>query len=101
MSEPGVEFWAGRKRGLEQLVGAVVGFPVELYWGASAMTGVGRNGSYQVMPDTKAEAARCVFWEWHLEHNEQWYPTPLEAAAAFVREWRRWVSEVGGADGGR
>ena len=79
---------------LQEMVGRLVGFPVELYWVSSGMTGVGKGLSYQVMPTAEAEDERLVFWWWHLDHNRQFFRTPLEAAAAFVRAWRRWTAEA-------
>jgi hypothetical protein len=85
--------WLPYRDTLQEMVGRLVGFPVEVYWVASYASGVGKGSSYQIMPACEAEHERRVFWWWHLDHNRQFYLTPLEAAAAFVRAWRRWVAE--------
>jgi hypothetical protein len=89
------DFWFTHKAFLDEAVGRLVGFPVELYWVASACTGVGDEYSYQFMPTVEAEEERSVFWDWHLTQNEQFFPDPLSAAAAFVQAWRTWVAEAG------
>jgi hypothetical protein len=95
MQTPDYDFWIANKHYLESMVGLLVGFPVEFYWCSSAMTGVGTRDCYQVMPSVEAEGPRRVFWEWHLDRNEQWFLNPLKAGAAFVKAWREWVTEVG------
>ena len=55
------------------------------------MSGVGTKDSYQVMPVTDAEGG--AFWEWHLDSNEQFFCTPLEAAEAFVEAFLRFQEE--------
>jgi hypothetical protein len=89
------EFWVTHKDFLEDAVARLVSFPVELYWAASAWTGVGHGDSYQFMPTVDAEQERSVFWDWHLTQNEQFFPDPLTAAAAFVQAWRTWIAEAG------
>jgi hypothetical protein len=83
MVAPDHDYWMANKLAVQVITSAGVGFPVGVYWGASAITGVGKGGSYQIMPASDDEGG--TFWEWHLGNNEQWFPTPLEAAAAFVQ----------------
>jgi hypothetical protein len=77
------DFWLACKRPIEFITSAAVGFPVEIYWTASIVTGVGEKYSYQIMPVSDREGG--PFWEWHLDTNEQFFESPLLAAEAFVR----------------
>jgi len=88
------EFWFTHKAFLDDAVARLVGFPVELYWVASYLSGVGHGDSYQFMATVAAEGERSVFWDWHLTQNEQFFLDPLTAAAAFVQAWRAWVAET-------
>jgi hypothetical protein len=94
MTSPDLDYWRTHRDALQEMIGRCVGFPVEVYRASSVLTGVGKKDSYQIMPTLDGERARRVFWAWHLDHNRQFFPTPLEAAAAFVRSWRRWVREA-------
>ena len=97
MVTPDYDYWVANKRPLEVITSAAVGFPVEVYWGASSMTGVGKGGSYQIMP--VADKQGGAFWEWHLDNNAQWFRTPLEAAEAFVRAFQRFHRKVPASQG--
>jgi hypothetical protein len=79
----GRELWVASKRPIEFITSVAVGFPVEIYWTASALSGVGKGDSYQIMPVSDEEGG--PFWQWHLDNNDQFFVTPLLAAEAFVR----------------
>jgi hypothetical protein len=87
MITPDREFWFANKNAIESITSAAAGFPVEIHWGASVVTGVGNRDSYQIMPVEDAHGG--AFWEWHLDNNEQWFETPLKAASAFVQANQR------------
>ena len=78
---------------IEAEVGRRVGFGVEMYWAAGWWSGVGDPDSFQLMPTVRAERERGVFWDWHLDHNRQFFAHPLDAACAFVSAWERWLAE--------
>jgi hypothetical protein len=90
MTTPDMEFWITTKERIEYLTSFAVGFPVEVYWCASANTGVGEDGSYLIMPECDEQGG--AFWDWHLDNNEQFFATPIEAAAAFVKAFAKFPS---------
>jgi hypothetical protein len=91
MNQPNREYFLKYDEPLEYITSIAVGFPVEVYWGDGAALQIGSNPDYyQIMPHTQVEEGRqdvSYFWGWHLAHNRQWFETPVEAAAAFVKAW--------------
>jgi len=92
MIKPDSEYLMQNKKPLEYITSVAVGFPVEVYWGHGQALEIGSNPDYyQIMPHIQAETGRQdvrAFWDWHLAENQQWFETPIEAAAAFVKAWK-------------
>lgn len=65
------------------------GFYGDVYWGA-----FGRD-MYQIMPSlSNGDVINSVydgFWDWHLTENEQWFDTPIQAACAYLKAYKKWV----------
>lgn len=78
---------------LKEIVGRSVGYPVHVCRVPSARTGVGKHNSYSIVPATGPAPGVMQFWRWHVDQHRQYWVTPLAAAAAFVRAWRRWIRE--------
>jgi hypothetical protein len=74
--------WLPHSEAIQLMVAAAVGFPVEVYWAWSGVTGVGDGDSYQIMPCSDEEGG--AFWQWRLCENEKFNATPLLAGQAFV-----------------
>jgi len=49
--------WVPYWNPLQEMVGGLFGFPVEMYWVARTASGVGTGVSYQVMPTSEAARA--------------------------------------------
>jgi len=64
-------------------VSGIVGFPIQIYWGASGVTGVGELVSWQIMLSPEAEDVRSVFDEWYVCTKPQWFSNPLELQSRF------------------
>jgi hypothetical protein len=89
--EPDREYWLLQEIPIEFITSHAVGFPIKVYWGSGPGLQIGeRPDSYQIMTITKADLQHVPeFWDWHTNHNPQWFETPIEAAAAFVEAWLR------------
>ena len=95
MIEPGKEFWATQREPIEYLTSQCVGFFVQLYWGAGDQYQVMlRDNCENAVPALPNQPLAKDFWEWHLRTNEQWFATPLQAAAAFVKVWFQYIDTV-------
>src|SRR5262249_15602014 len=90
MTTPDREFWIANKAAMEYLTSFAVGFRVEVYWCCSALTGIGKDRCYQIMPVSDERGG--PFWDWHLCNNDQFFATPLEAAASFVQAFAKFPS---------
>jgi hypothetical protein len=88
---------------IAERISRAVGFPSGIAWGAEPWwTGTrSRPFSYQVMPEPGydfGDQPSADFWWWHIEENEQWFPTPDDAADAFILAWRYWNDRVRGME---
>jgi hypothetical protein len=98
MNQPNREYFLKYDEPLEYITSAAVGFPVQVYWGDGSALELGdRPHYYQIMPHPQADRGRQDvndFWYWHVDSNQQWFETPLEAAAAFVKAWKNWPKKA-------
>ena len=92
MIHPNSEYFAQHQAAIEYITSAAVGFPVGIHIGDGRDIGE-MPEYYQIIPSSQAEDDRqdvSEFFDWHFTHNQQWFETPIEAAAAFVKAWRSW-----------
>ena len=96
MRKPDREYWLNNEHYVEEVTSQAVGFPVKVYTAQDdTTTGMGNTVAYQIMPATNETASEFFFW--HLENNRQWFESPPEAAAAFVRAWRAYGKQAASA----
>jgi hypothetical protein len=87
--KPDSEYLMEHKKPIEYITSCAVGFLVEVHWGDGPALGIGENPDYyQIMPHVAEHRQNMEdFWSWHLTNNQQWFDTPAEACAAFVKAW--------------
>jgi DNA-binding PadR family transcriptional regulator len=74
-----------RTKAIEYITTVAVGFPVGVYIGTNRSGG----NEFQIMPIDEFKSNVEDFWDWHVENNEQWFETPIEAAADFVEKYHK------------
>jgi hypothetical protein len=84
-------------RPVERHVSALVGFTIDLEWGAEPRHSgaTGRDYSFRAVPylgpaSEDKRSMACEFMRWHRATNRQWFTSYHRAARGFVREWQRW-----------
>jgi hypothetical protein len=92
---PDNEFWLAHNRHVEYMASLAVGFSVEVYCVGPELTGARRGDRWQVLPGIESDDKAGDFMAWHMENSEQWFTTPIEAAAQFVRAYKKWLNLSG------
>jgi hypothetical protein len=75
------------------LLTIATGFVVEVYQGAGRIIApeLKSDTVFQIMRGSEAPGRGHEFWSWYVAEMPQWFPTPIEAAAAFLEHWRLWL----------
>ena len=74
------------------ITSVAVGFPVLIYWVGGRL--IGKTGDwYQVMRWDDSNGPGKAFWDWYVDHKEQLFKTPEEAASVFVQEHLKWLKK--------
>jgi hypothetical protein len=73
---------------LAEIVSLAVGFRCEVFWIGLNGPG-GRGTAYQVTRADDGPGPGKEFWDWHIDHEEQFHATPEEAVLRFIQAFRR------------
>ena len=87
-NERQIKYGTEETQSLEYLVFTAIGVKIGIY------TGVGKNDKieWQIMTVGNYGDEIEDFFDWHVDHNKQWFDTPIQAAAFFVRKYYEWLS---------